>query len=705
MPCPGQSAKIAPNRGMKFYAFGTYSAGKLVNGSTSHEFTMCEWCVENGCADPIAQSQYGAMMHEVFDCEDTEKKCKNPTFNCDCPNIHPHAQLYFCRHCLSNKKGNDTTINYLGGWGSKHICDKCGDAATKLAKYCARCAVDLDICICGRSHLFVDIPLSDKPIGKDQRLIVEKYFRLDFGRNEWGSDKIGVRGVRTQRYLSKKEVAALPSEKVSCLAGCGRRDAPDTPYVILMSNIMMEVEKQAANVDFGPPHHDSWLKHNNRDKPYFHTYLRRLPFGSRDETRLVTSVILRMADYYPRMLNLLSVFDKEEYEVIDDMLIEWLTQPNHMRHNRKIQRYIITSSQELINEVLYGCIAVGDVKGFYRIVEQKRDPTVTLPEGIYGRLPGEFARKLAMLKCKEGSFERVKELCSLIASNNATNFNPTEISREALIERMKNPKNTMSWRDATRKYVQTAESVEFDYSDLYDSVYSMSVFDVVFKVLVKQEDFDMVTAVKAVVDGSVSLQVRKGTINESLRDMLDMIIRNDLKSFVQRSGTSDAMQNEERSIECPPKLLKCLEIYKRIIGSFPDHLSDFWATGFVPITMLQYLMSIGHVPGDYMIMSVARSYKSARRLPWGKVLDPQQQLREIKLANSREDSLILWWTVFMLVEIVDAPEERELLKKLSRKYDFYNGEGNEVYVTTKNDGITNEVRDLITKVDIISMSL
>lgn len=663
------------------------STGELAFGSTSHEFTMCEWCLENGCANPIAQSQCGTMMHEVFDCEDVKKKCKNPTFGCDCPNIHPRAQLYFCGHCLRNRKEGeefiDTALNNMETWSKKFICDKCGDATTKLAKYCVKCAVDLDICICGLPHIFVDVP-------KDERLMVEKYFKLRFGRNDWRSDKIGVMGARTERYLSKKEVASLPTEKVTALAGCGRRDAPDTPYIILMSNIMMEVEKQAADVDFGPPHHDSWMKHDKNDKPYFHTYLRRLPFGSASETRLVTRAILCMADYYPKMLNLLSTFDKEEYENIDDMLVVWLKRKDNMRHNRKIQGYIITGSQYLAGEVLHGCIDVGDVKGFYRIVNQKYNPLFTLPEKIYSSLPKEFAKRLAMLSCKEGSFECVEKFCSLIASesNGVNKFNPTTISTEALLERMKNPKNSMAWRENTRKYIQTAESVKFDYCDLRDSVHSMSTFDVVFRVLAKHEDFDIVKAAKAVVEG----------VPKELRDMLDMIIRNDLKRFVQ---------NKERSIDCPPKLLQCLEIYKSAVGSFPDHLSDFWTSRAIPITMIQYLMSIGHVPCDYMIMSVAREYKNARMLPWSKITDKEHQFREIKLANSRSDSRILWWTVFMLLEIVNVPEERAVLRRLSRKYDFYNNDSNsnEVYITSKNDGITGELRDLITSVDLLSMPL
>ena len=101
-----------------------------LHGKTCNEYTICEWCIQNGCV----------AMEDVY-----LTNVKNGT--CDCEIEHPRIEQYICKNCYSLPKDKDEIEKH-------NICGKCNCefsvSIDNSHKICLICSAVHRLCVyCG----------------------------------------------------------------------------------------------------------------------------------------------------------------------------------------------------------------------------------------------------------------------------------------------------------------------------------------------------------------------------------------------------------------------------------------------------------------------------------------------------------------------------------------------------------------------------
>lgn len=140
-----------------------YGKWYTIVGKTAYEYTICEFCVRNGCVE----------KSDVYELDEVNQ------YSCNCRNSHAYIEQYVCMDCIAdcnftilniNKCIIGPTTNTVGTGSSPVLfprCTTCKEFINKYTTYCQGCSAIFGKCTyCGVNKNFNGERISDKKIEK-----------------------------------------------------------------------------------------------------------------------------------------------------------------------------------------------------------------------------------------------------------------------------------------------------------------------------------------------------------------------------------------------------------------------------------------------------------------------------------------------------------------------------------------------------------
>lgn len=670
--CPGEYSKLNINE-HKFYSCSVIGMKNnrlsLLDGESAYNWSLCEWCYNNGCADVISNGQ----LHEVKWCENTiittsyssddavsnpictPETCNRVLYNCGCKMIHGTNQMYYCNDCLYVNRSIDTRpvkTTCIASGECEHNEKKprtcsgtlikgipCGVKLPQHIKHCEYCSLKLDICPCGNPHIFANVAPED-------RGIVEKYFSINYGHKGTFSSKIVSLPHRTSKYISgatARTLSALDYTEGGICIGSSQTTR--------RFNMRTEIMKAFANA----------VDDNAVDAHNVLTYY-TLPIAFHN-TAEVCGAILRMAKLYPSYLSLIGCFSSGEIKEVLPLLIDNIG----IVANKRFPFGKLFQIPELISHIIKSFVDscpcdVSQYKHIYQLIRTIRYPTGKVSPELQIRALEEL--KLAILEClsqperrhicdeiviascRGGKSDSVQEMAAFMSI--VGDFNADELANEGLRRYLY--KNEGSYWNSKLYYVAlSAPNFPWNYEHLQIAITTEnhSNYNYIFGYVLRSlgKSFDVMKGINMVCDhfaakspaDEPTLELRKK------KYMIEIMMEKPIWNyFLQQLPV----------VEFKKYMLR----YKELFGELPNSLNDEWPHDLADESKICTLLEIGYVFRKRDLSRLVSSYREYRGLPdWHNEREADEVL--IAKTNEYEGSGINWGIIMKLRELSKHVEE------------------------------------------------